>query len=85
MEIKFLQQQFKHSDERVLSIRPSIIQPLNPSMRLPSEVVLVMGLKVPCRAELMSWDRVGGLAMAAEGALAGEVMGYRITVPLGLM
>jgi hypothetical protein len=54
-------------------------------MRLPSEVVLVMGLKDPCRTEPMSCDRVGGLATTAEGALAGTVMGYRTTVPLGLM
>ena len=54
-------------------------------MRLPTEVELVTGWTVPGRIELSSEASVGGFAAEPEEAVGGTAMGYRMTVPLGLM
>lgn len=44
-------------------------------MRAPSEVLPVMGWKLPARAVLISWERVGGLATEAKGGETGTGTG----------
>ena len=62
-----------------------LVYPLRLSIRLPSEVVLVMGSTDPLATVDNRVASVGTAGTAVAGGGVGTVMGNKVTVPLGLM